>query len=105
MPSIQPWTPWGAPADDWSRETAARMFAEGVAPGAIISKLEAYGCGVFAAQSLIRDLQAAKRGSGAPSKIVEVREAYGSDFYVYSGEKLVRVCPSIGMAREVAAGL
>lgn len=27
------------------------------------------------------------------------------EFYVYRGEKLVRVCPSIGMAREVAAGL
>lgn len=27
------------------------------------------------------------------------------EYYVYSGEKLVRVCPSIGMAREVAAGL
>lgn len=37
--------------------------------------------------------------------IWEVTEAYGSDFYVYSGDKLVRVCPSIGMAREVAAGL
>lgn len=38
-------------------------------------------------------------------QIVEVREAYGSDFYVYRGDRLVRVCPSIGMAREVAAGL
>jgi hypothetical protein len=38
-------------------------------------------------------------------QIVEVRETYGSDFYVYQGDKLVRVCPSIGMAREVAAGL
>lgn len=38
--------------------------------------------------------------------IVEVvRESYGSDFYVYAGENLVRVCPSIGMAREIAAGL
>lgn len=27
------------------------------------------------------------------------------EFYVYRGEKLIRVCPSIGMAREVAAGL
>lgn len=27
------------------------------------------------------------------------------EFYVYSGQKLIRVCPSIGMAREVAAGL
>lgn len=27
------------------------------------------------------------------------------EFYVYQGEKLIRVCPSIGMAREVAAGL
>ena len=37
--------------------------------------------------------------------IWEVAEAHGADFYVYSGSKLVRVCPSIGMAREVAAGL
>lgn len=37
--------------------------------------------------------------------IWEVTEAYGSDFYVYDGDKLVRVCPSIGMAREIAAGL
>lgn len=27
-----------------------------------------------------------------------------SEFYVYEGERLARVCPSIGMAREVAAG-
>lgn len=40
----------------------------------------------------------------AKVSIVEVRESYGSDFYVYAGDKLVRVCPSIGMAREVAAG-
>lgn len=26
------------------------------------------------------------------------------EYYVYSGQKLVRVCPSLGMAREVAAG-
>jgi hypothetical protein len=38
-----------------------------------------------------------------PVTIHEIREAYGSDFYVYAGNKLVRVCPSIGMAREVAA--
>lgn len=38
-------------------------------------------------------------------QIIEVRESYGSDFYVYRGEKLIRVCPSIGMAREVASGL
>lgn len=37
--------------------------------------------------------------------IWEVTEAHGSDFYVYDGVKLVRVCPSIGMAQEVAAGL
>lgn len=36
--------------------------------------------------------------------IVEVRESYGSDFYAYVGEKLIRVCPSIGMAHEVLAG-
>lgn len=37
--------------------------------------------------------------------IHEVRESYGSDFYVYAGDKLVRVCPSMAMAREVAASL
>lgn len=40
----------------------------------------------------------------ATARIIEVRESYGSDFYVYLGDKLIRVCPSIGMAREVAAG-
>ncbi|WP_447724669.1 hypothetical protein [Sphingomonas koreensis] len=38
-------------------------------------------------------------------QIIEVQESYGTDYYVYAGTKLVRVCPSIGMAREVAAGL
>jgi hypothetical protein len=38
------------------------------------------------------------------TEIWEVRESYGSDFYVYAGSKLVRVCPSLGMAHEVAAG-
>jgi len=37
--------------------------------------------------------------------IWEVLESYGSDFYVYNGVDLVRVCPSIGMAYEIAAGL
>lgn len=40
-----------------------------------------------------------------PIQIIEVREHYGSDFYVYEGERLHRVCPSEGMAREIAAGL
>jgi len=39
------------------------------------------------------------------TEIWEVRESHGSDFYVYSGSKLIRVCPSVGMAREIAAGL
>jgi hypothetical protein len=38
-------------------------------------------------------------------QIIPVKESYGTDFYVYRGDTLVRVCPSIGMAREVAAGL
>lgn len=37
--------------------------------------------------------------------IVTVAEPYGFDWYVYQGSKLVRVCPSEGMAREVAASL
>lgn len=28
-----------------------------------------------------------------------------TEFYVYDGDKLARVCPSLGMAHEVAAGL
>lgn len=28
-----------------------------------------------------------------------------TEFYVYDGDKLARVCPSAGMAHEVAAGL
>lgn len=39
------------------------------------------------------------------AEIIEVSERYGSDFYVYAGARLVRVCPSEGMAREVAAGI
>jgi hypothetical protein len=35
--------------------------------------------------------------------IHEVRETYGSDFYVYAGSKLIRVCPSLSMACEVTA--
>jgi hypothetical protein len=27
-----------------------------------------------------------------------------SEFYAYAGDKLIRVCPSLGMAREVLAG-
>lgn len=38
-------------------------------------------------------------------RIVPVKEPYGFDFYVYKGATLVRVCPSEGMANEVAAGL
>lgn len=30
--------------------------------------------------------------------------AADDEYYVYCGDKLVRVCPSIGMAREIAAG-
>ena len=37
------------------------------------------------------------------TRIVRVQERYGPDFYVYDGDKLIRVCPSLGMARAVAA--
>ena len=30
---------------------------------------------------------------------------FGNEFPVYRGDKLIRTCPSIGMAREVASGL
>lgn len=46
-----------APADDWCRETAARMYAERCTPGAIIQYLEAYGCGLYAAQAIVTKLQ------------------------------------------------
>lgn len=36
--------------------------------------------------------------------IWSVTEDHGTDFYVYDGATLLRVCPSLGMAREVAAG-
>jgi hypothetical protein len=49
--------PWTAPADDWCRATAARMFAAGYAAGPIISYLEAYGCGLYAAQAIVRRLK------------------------------------------------
>ena len=38
-------------------------------------------------------------------KIIPVREDYGTDYYVYVGDDLKRVCPSLDMAREVASGL
>ena len=38
-------------------------------------------------------------------EIYQIEESYGPDFYVYQGDKLIRVCPSIGMAHEIAAGL
>ena len=37
-------------------------------------------------------------------QIIEIKERYGSDFYVYVGETLIRVCPSLEMANEVASG-
>jgi hypothetical protein len=52
MPDIM-WTPMNAPADDWSRETAARMLAEGYSHSAVIRKLEAYGCGFYAARGIL----------------------------------------------------
>ena len=53
---------WTAPADDWCRETATRMHADGYTAGAIIQHLEAYGCGLFAAQAIVIRLQ---RGEAA----------------------------------------
>ena len=44
-------------------------------------------------------------------EIIEARAATApgfppcTEFYVYAGSKLVRVCPSMAMAREVAAGV
>lgn len=47
-----------------------------------------------------------------PFEIVEMRAATApgyppcTEFYVYDrSERLVRVCPSLGMAQEVAAGI
>lgn len=36
-------------------------------------------------------------------QIIKVRESYGFDWYVYAGQKLIRVCPSEGVANSVAA--
>lgn len=36
-------------------------------------------------------------------EIWEVRESYGFDYYVYGITRDPRVCPSLDMAREVAA--
>jgi hypothetical protein len=36
-------------------------------------------------------------------QIIPVREHYGTDYYVYVGDKLIRVCPSLDMANAVAA--
>jgi hypothetical protein len=49
--------PLTAPADDWCRETAARMIGEGYAAGVVIRYLEAYGCGLYAAQAIVRRLK------------------------------------------------
>lgn len=38
-------------------------------------------------------------------EIWEVTEAYGLDFYVYGVRSDPVVCPSLGMAREVAASV
>lgn len=41
-------------------------------------------------------------------EVWQVWEDYGhgpvDEYYVYEGDRLVRVCPSLGMANEVAAG-
>lgn len=36
-------------------------------------------------------------------KIIQVRESYGFDYYVYAGDKLLRVCPSLDVATAVVA--
>lgn len=36
-------------------------------------------------------------------QIIEIRESYGTDFYVYKGQNLLRVCPSRSMAESVVA--
>jgi hypothetical protein len=46
------------PADDWSRAKAAEMFRAGCHAGTIIRHLEAYGIGLYAAQNIVRNLQA-----------------------------------------------
>jgi hypothetical protein len=53
--SIRP--PGTRPADAWARAKADEMHREGYSAGAIISHLEAYGIGLYAAQALVRELQ------------------------------------------------
>ncbi len=52
------WTPWNAPADKWSEDIAKEMVVAGYSDGVIISKLEAYGCGLYAAQRLVKEARA-----------------------------------------------
>lgn len=47
---------WTAPADAWCFEKAAEMHRDGYAAGTVIRHLEAYGCGFFAAQAIVRQL-------------------------------------------------
>ena len=49
--------PVNKPADDWCRQTAARMYADGYDAGTTIRHLTAYGCGLYAAQALVRNLR------------------------------------------------
>ena len=46
-----------------------------------------------------------KDGKSYTVSIIRFEEAHGPDFYVFSGDKHHRTCPSEGMAREVVAGL
>jgi hypothetical protein len=36
-------------------------------------------------------------------QIIPVKKHYVTNFYIYRGDTLVRICPSIGMALKVAA--
>jgi len=45
--------PFNAPADIWSAQTAFSMTRAGASPGAVIDYLQAYGCGLYAAQDLV----------------------------------------------------
>lgn len=38
-------------------------------------------------------------------RIVTIQESYGPDYYVYQGDKLIRVCPSLDVANAVVASL
>lgn len=60
---------------------------------------------IFDIFKTIREEKVIRDGKETTISIVRVQEQHGADYYVYVGSALQRVCPSIGMADEIYAGL